>query len=425
MWAGDGFVGFWTKKSFHDVWSHYKKAQKSNKLHPILKHHDRENFTLFLIDEVEKMHPDITQALLGAFDEGKISIPLKMKWNNEYKNVSIDLTNTFFMLTSNIWQQEIRKVKENGVIGFAPLSKTHQKEMLDTRLKEFFSPEFLWRVTKIIPYEDITKDHCKRMIEDDIERANSYFRDYFQLWNVNVGVSDKLVTQIIERGFTKNEWARPLLRTLKEDIYLTTGRILKDNNFEEYIHTRNPSIIFFDLNQEQEIVPRIITTNIVPETPLYEDPVYEEIQTTADIIQEVLIDTIEYSAILSRLSENYWLSDREVDVLSELQHSSIEATIFECENDRQPDFINQNKDLFANLWPRTVQKVIQSKAKVLQQERSYSKESYILQVITKSIISIQDHYGLDRLSEEENEAMINMAVYAAIKNLQTQKVFTQ
>ncbi len=78
-----------------------------------------------------------------------------------------------------------------------------------------------------------------------------------------------------------------------------------------------------------------------------------------------------------------------------------------------------------NLWESQEKKVIQSKAKVLQQERSYSKESYILQVITKSIISIQDHYGLDRLSEEENEAMINMAVYAAIKNLQTQKVFTQ
>lgn len=428
--AWDGYVGFGKQKSFHRVGKDYKKAKDSGALHAILRGHETEGLTIFLFDEIEKAHPDVVQALLWVFEEGKIKVTTNKSTKgdtNKYIDEEVDLSNTLFILTSNLGQRDIQNMKERPPMGFwnpTELSKKRDAETLfDQAFKSHFSPEFRGRISNVVQFEDIEEGHCREMIIRNIEHTNNFLRRYFVQGNIHLWVSDTVIDSIIEKGFTKAEWARPLLRTLKQEIYRPLGRVIKSDEFEAYKKTRNPAIIYFDI-QNESILPSIINPQMVEEIPEIDlgnlDDDYRE--PTVDLVRDILDLTCEYSRLMTLLWEQYGFSEADIDILSELDHQVIQNHVFAAENfsdismgkgkdhTTSVNFYKDIQNLFADLPARAIKKLIDSYTqRLIKDNPNLGKEILILGVILHTIKFVQAHFWVDRLAAEQNDKLILLA----------------
>lgn len=152
------YVGYGepTPLSDTNVYAGYNEALESGKLNKYISENDElKNFSIVLIDEVEKMHPNTHQNFLGIFDKGEFRFPTgkEQQKNIEYSEVT-DFSNTIFILTSNIGEEE----NTRAGIGFGATIEGRQSGGKDTIMKavrQVFSPEFIGRITDFLCYEPL------------------------------------------------------------------------------------------------------------------------------------------------------------------------------------------------------------------------------------------------------------------------------
>ena len=163
----------------------------------------RHPYSVVLLDEIEKAHPDVFNLLLQVMDEGRLTDSLGRK---------IDFKNTIIIMTSNVGT---RQLKEFGSgVGFA--TKTVDREyshgVLAKALNKAFSPEFLNRIDDIIIFETLDKDAIFKII--DIELAGFYRR--LEAMGYRITVSDEAKNFIATKGCDVQFGARPLKRAIQK-----------------------------------------------------------------------------------------------------------------------------------------------------------------------------------------------------------------
>ncbi len=175
----------------------------------------RKPYSVVLLDEIEKAHPDVFNLLLQVFEEGRLTDSLGRK---------IDFRNTIILMTSNVGAEMLRT---QGSLGFvAPQEEAtyeHMKQRLLEEVKKTFKPEFLNRVDDIIVFKSLTKDNLRDIVLLEINEVVKRLKDK----RIEIELSPESVGLLIEKGFDPIYGARPLKRTIQ--------RFLEDPLAEEII----------------------------------------------------------------------------------------------------------------------------------------------------------------------------------------------
>ncbi len=166
----------------------------------------RRPYSVVLLDEIEKAHPDVYNLLLQVLDDGQITDSLGRK---------IDFRNTIIIMTSNIGS---RQLKDFGLgVGFATKSKEDQaddiaKGVIEKALKNAFAPEFLNRIDDVVLFNNLKKADIHKII--DIELKSLYSR--VAEMGYKLTLSDEAKDFIAEKGFDEKYGARPLKRAIQK-----------------------------------------------------------------------------------------------------------------------------------------------------------------------------------------------------------------
>jgi ATP-dependent Clp protease ATP-binding subunit ClpC len=168
----------------------------------------RKPYSVVLLDEIEKAHPDVFNMLLQVLDDGHLTDSLGRK---------IDFRNTIIIMTSNVGA---RKLQDFGTgVGFGTKTKNEQaddaaKGVIESALKKAFAPEFLNRVDDVIVFNSLKKEDIHKII--DIELVKLYSR--INELEYKLTLSDKAKDFIADKGFDKKYGARPLNRAIQKYI---------------------------------------------------------------------------------------------------------------------------------------------------------------------------------------------------------------
>ncbi len=180
----------------------------------------RKPYSVILLDEIEKAHPDIYNILLQVLDDGQLTDGLGRK---------VDFKNTLIIMTSNIG---VRQLKDFGQgVGFATnarveAAETHSKSVIQNALKKTFSPEFLNRIDDIVIFNSLTQEDIFKII--DITLKDLYNRLDKMGYSINLTEGAKKF--VAEKGFDPQFGARPLNRAIQKYIEDPIAEFLLNEN---------------------------------------------------------------------------------------------------------------------------------------------------------------------------------------------------
>lgn len=166
----------------------------------------RKPYSVVLLDEIEKAHPDVFNLLLQVLDEGQLTDSLGRK---------VDFRNTILIMTSNIGARQLKDFGQG--VGFTTTAKaeqagTHSRSVIENALKRAFAPEFLNRIDDVIVFNSLDKEHIFKII--DIELKSLFVR--IEGLGYNIHLLDEAKEFIAEKGFDSNFGARPLKRAIQK-----------------------------------------------------------------------------------------------------------------------------------------------------------------------------------------------------------------
>lgn len=200
----------------------------------------RHPYSVVLLDEIEKAHPDVFNLLLQVMDEGRLTDSLGRR---------IDFKNTIIILTSNIGT---RQLKEFGSgVGFTTqqVDREYSHSVLSKALNKAFAPEFLNRIDDVIIFDTLDRDAIFKII--DIELAG-FFKRIGQL-GYTITISDEAKNFIADKGCHVQFGARPLKRAIQKYLEDELAELLLAGKVNENDE------IFVDFNRdEQKIVAHVI-----------------------------------------------------------------------------------------------------------------------------------------------------------------------
>ncbi len=163
----------------------------------------RKPYSVVLLDEIEKAHPDVFNILLQMLEEGRLTDSFGRK---------VDFKNTIIIMTSNIGAEMLKK---QGSIGFKSQAEevTYQtmKDRLLDEVKKTFKPEFINRVDDIIVFRSLTREDLGRIVDLEVRDVESRLKEQ----NINIELTKEAKDFLVEKGFDKIFGARPLKRTIQ------------------------------------------------------------------------------------------------------------------------------------------------------------------------------------------------------------------
>jgi ATP-dependent Clp protease ATP-binding subunit ClpC len=178
----------------------------------------RRPYSVVLLDEIEKAHPDVFNILLQILDEGRLTDSTGRK---------VDFRNTVLIMTSNVGSRE---VGTGGVLGFQRSDAETLHEQMEAKireaLKKTFNPEFLNRVDDTVIFHALGKEHIAQIVEISLEE----FRRRLEHQDIKVRVTPGAKAMLTERGFDPTFGARYLKRTIQ--------KLLEDPLAEEILQGR-------------------------------------------------------------------------------------------------------------------------------------------------------------------------------------------
>ena len=196
----------------------------------------RKPYSVILLDEIEKAHPDVYNMLLQVLDDGFLTDSLGRK---------IDFSNTIIIMTSNVGA---RKLKDfgNGV-GFGTSAQKMQessnaRSVIENALKKAFAPEFLNRIDDVVVFNTLEKNDIDKIIDIELDKLLNRIDEL----GYKLKLSKKAKSFIAEKGFDKQYGARPLKRAIQKYVEdLIAEEIIKSN-------IESGDTISIDLNKETD-----------------------------------------------------------------------------------------------------------------------------------------------------------------------------
>jgi ATP-dependent Clp protease ATP-binding subunit ClpC len=168
----------------------------------------RKPYSIILLDEIEKAHPDVFNLLLQALDDGHMTDGLGRK---------IDFKNTILIMTSNIGARQLADF--GAGVGFGTKSQTDQRDenaktVIQNALRKAFSPEFLNRIDDMIIFHSLTRENIHKII--DLELVKLF--DRIEVLGYHASMTDKAKDFIVDKGYDEKFGARPLKRAIQKYI---------------------------------------------------------------------------------------------------------------------------------------------------------------------------------------------------------------
>lgn len=194
----------------------------------------RKPYSVILLDEIEKAHPDVYNILLQVLDDGQLTDGLGRK---------VDFKNTLIIMTSNIG---VRQLKDFGQgLGFATTSRQENSEentkaIIQGALKKTFSPEFLNRIDDVVIFNSLEKEDIFKIIEINLKHL---FKRMNNL-EFHLSMSEAAKSFVAEKGFDPQFGARPLNRAIQKYI---------EDPLAEFILNENPekgTKLMADINED-------------------------------------------------------------------------------------------------------------------------------------------------------------------------------
>jgi ATP-dependent Clp protease ATP-binding subunit ClpC len=165
----------------------------------------RKPYSVVLLDEIEKAHPDVFHILLQVLDEGQLTDSLGRK---------VDFKNTIIIMTSNIGTRELKDFGRG--VGFRSTTESasndYAKSVIQKALKKAFAPEFLNRIDDVVMFNSLTRENIHKII--DIELKGLFERIHNLGYNIQLTSSAK--DFVAEKGYDVQYGARPLKRAIQK-----------------------------------------------------------------------------------------------------------------------------------------------------------------------------------------------------------------
>lgn len=180
----------------------------------------RRPYSLILLDEIEKAHPDVLNLFLQIMEDGRLT---------DSKGLTVSFKDTVLIMTSNAGSRGVE-----SSVGFAASQQGKTKSILD-KLDHFFRPEFLNRFDAIVEFEPLTKEELTQIAQLMLDEMNSLLAGQ----NIHVDVTPAVTDRLVELGFDPKLGARPLRRVIQEEI--------EDQIAEAYLKEPKLSQIQFDV----------------------------------------------------------------------------------------------------------------------------------------------------------------------------------
>lgn len=180
----------------------------------------RKPYSVLLLDEIEKAHPDVFHLLLQMLDDGQLTDSLGRR---------VDFKNTIIIMTSNIGS---RQLKDFGMgVGFntparQAASKEYTQSVIENALKKTFAPEFLNRVDDVVIFDSLQKEHIFKIIDIELKKLFKRIDDL----GYHIILTDAAKEFIAEKGWDPSFGARPLKRAIQ--------KYLEDPLAEEIIRSK-------------------------------------------------------------------------------------------------------------------------------------------------------------------------------------------
>ena len=180
----------------------------------------RKPYSVVLLDEIEKAHPEVFNLLLQVLDDGQLTDSLGRK---------VNFKNTIIIMTSNTGS---RQLKEFGTgVGFSTKSRSDNKvdesnSIIDKELKKKFAPEFLNRVDDVIMFNSLDKEDINKIIKIELDGLINRV----EKMEFNLEITDGAVEYIANEGFDQEYGARPLKRAIQKHVEdVLTEEIIQHN----------------------------------------------------------------------------------------------------------------------------------------------------------------------------------------------------
>ena len=171
----------------------------------------RKSYSVILLDEIEKAHPEVFNILLQIFDDGHLT---------DAKGRKVDFRNTIIVMTSNIGSDLIRQDKGIGfsmAVGDAEESEhryTRMKQNVMDEVKRFFRPEFLNRIDSMLVFRSLAREQMNQIVDLMLMSVSIELVQR----GINLEVTEEAKSWIVNKGFDPQFGARPLRRVIQDHV---------------------------------------------------------------------------------------------------------------------------------------------------------------------------------------------------------------
>ncbi|MFF5515843.1 ATP-dependent Clp protease ATP-binding subunit [Streptomyces coeruleorubidus] len=197
----------------------YVGHEEAGQLTEVVRRHP---YSLLLLDEVEKAHPDVFNILLQVLDDGRLT---------DSQGRTVDFTNTVIVMTSNLGSEAI--TRRGASVGFASggadADEEARREQILRPLREHFRPEFLNRIDEIVVFRQLSTEQLRRITDLLLDRT----RSLVQSKGISVTFTDRAVEWLADHGYQPEYGARPLRRTIQREVDNELSRLLLDGRVAE------------------------------------------------------------------------------------------------------------------------------------------------------------------------------------------------
>ncbi|UNC93385.1 ATP-dependent Clp protease ATP-binding subunit [Candidatus Contubernalis alkaliaceticus] len=166
----------------------------------------RKPYSVILLDEIEKAHPEVFNVLLQVLEDGRLT---------DGKGRTVDFRNTVVIMTSNVGANHIKK---QGTMGFRPAGEQaayeSMKEQILGELKRTFRPEFLNRIDEVIVFHSLAREHLKEIVVLMLQELVERLRDY----DIELQTTESARELLAQEGFDPVYGARPLRRAIQKHV---------------------------------------------------------------------------------------------------------------------------------------------------------------------------------------------------------------
>jgi ATP-dependent Clp protease ATP-binding subunit ClpB len=155
----------------------------------------RRPYSVILLDEIEKAHPDVFNIFLQILDDGRAT---------DGQGRTVDFSNTLIIMTSNIGSHLILEERDAG---------KREKGVMEL-VRQHFRPEFLNRIDEIVTFSHLEKSQLQDIIRQYVEKLNQMLKDR----GLDIQFSNPAIELLCERGYDRDYGARPMKRVFQRDI---------------------------------------------------------------------------------------------------------------------------------------------------------------------------------------------------------------